>query len=64
MPTPQAIWPIAKFLIKVKGTKTPSGIHGLLGLKHHPRRKTFLANEFKSHDLLGGYHEMRVDALD
>jgi hypothetical protein len=34
--TPQAIWPIVKFLTKWGGTKTPSAIHGHLGAIFYP----------------------------
>jgi hypothetical protein len=40
--TPQAIWPIAKFLTNRDGPRAPTAIHGLLGLKYHPVAK---ANE-------------------
>jgi hypothetical protein len=34
--TPQAIWPIAKSLIKRGGPKAPSAIHGPLGPTFYP----------------------------
>jgi hypothetical protein len=37
--TPQAIWSIAKFLIKRDGPKAPTAIHGPSGLKFHPSEK-------------------------
>jgi hypothetical protein len=38
--TPQAIWPIAKSLIKRVGPRAPTAIHGASGLKFHPSKKT------------------------
>jgi hypothetical protein len=37
--TPQAIWPIAKSLLKRDGTRAPIAIHGSSGLKFHPSEK-------------------------
>jgi hypothetical protein len=34
--TPQAIWPIAKSLIKRDERKAQTPVHGPLGLKFHP----------------------------
>jgi hypothetical protein len=34
--TPQAIWPIAKSLLKRDGPRAPTAIHGATGLKYHP----------------------------
>jgi hypothetical protein len=34
--TPQAIWPIAKSLLKGDGPLAPAAIHGPSGLKFHP----------------------------
>jgi hypothetical protein len=40
--TAQAIWPIAKSLLKRDGPRAPTAIHGSSGLKFHPSEK---ANE-------------------
>jgi hypothetical protein len=37
--TPQAIWPIAKSLLKRDGPSAPTAIHGASGLKIHPSDK-------------------------
>jgi hypothetical protein len=37
--TPKAIWPPVKPLIKRDGPKTPTAIHGPLGLKYQPPDK-------------------------
>jgi hypothetical protein len=37
--TPQAIWPIAKALIKRDGPRAPAAIHGASGHKFHPFEK-------------------------
>jgi hypothetical protein len=37
--TPQALWPIAKSLLKRDGPKAPTAIHGFSGLKFHPSQK-------------------------
>jgi hypothetical protein len=34
--TPQAIWPIAKFLLKRDGPRAPTAIQGSSGIKLHP----------------------------
>jgi hypothetical protein len=54
--TPQAIWPIAKSLTRRGGPKTPSAIHGPLGLIFYPIDKAnivacCLENQFRAHDL-------------
>jgi hypothetical protein len=54
--TPQAIWPIAKSLMKRGGPKAPTAIHGLLGLKYHQLEKAnaiagCLENKFTPNDL-------------
>jgi hypothetical protein len=38
--TIQAIWSIAKFLLKRDGPRTPTAIHGPSGLKFHPSEKS------------------------
>jgi hypothetical protein len=37
--TPQALWPVAKSLMKRDGPKAPTAIHGLSVLKYHPLEK-------------------------
>jgi hypothetical protein len=37
--TPQAIWPIARSLIKMDGAKKPTAIHGPFSLTFHPLEK-------------------------
>jgi hypothetical protein len=66
--TPQAIWPIAKSLMKRDGPKAPTTIHGLLGLKCHPLEKAnaiadCLENQFTPNDLFDENHEWRVEAI-
>jgi hypothetical protein len=65
--TPQAVWPVAKSLMKRDGPKAPTGIHGLLGLKYHLLEKDNaisdgLKNQFTSNDLCDENHERRVQA--
>jgi hypothetical protein len=54
--TPQAMWLIAKSLIKMDGPKAPNAIHGPSGLKFHLSKKAnatadYLENQFIPHDL-------------
>jgi hypothetical protein len=37
--TPQAVWRIAKSLMKRDGPKEPAAIHGPLGITYHPNEK-------------------------
>jgi hypothetical protein len=65
--TPQAIWPIAKSLLKRDGPRIPIAIHGPSGLKFHPSEKAnaiadCLENQFTHHDLCDENHERRVEA--
>jgi hypothetical protein len=65
--TPQAIWPIAKSLSNRDGTRAPTAIHGLSGLKYHPEDKAnavadCLENQFTPHDLCDENHDERVEA--
>jgi hypothetical protein len=65
--TPQAIWPIAKSLLKRDGTRAPTAIHGATGLKFHPSDKAnaiadCLEIQSTPHDLCDGNHERRVEA--
>jgi hypothetical protein len=53
--TPQAIWPIAKSLVKRDGPRAPTAIHGASGLKFFsPRKKTQLLTlwKFSSHHMI------------
>jgi hypothetical protein len=55
--TPQALWPIAKSLMKRDGPKAPTAIHGLLGIAYQPNDKAnviadCLENQFTPHDLV------------
>jgi hypothetical protein len=64
---PQAIWPIAKSLLKRDGPRAPTAIHGALGLKFHPSEKAnaiadCLEIQFTPHDLCHEIHELRVEA--
>jgi hypothetical protein len=65
--TPQAIWPIAKSLLKRDGLRAPTAIHGASGLKFHPSEKDnasadCLEIQFTTHDLCDENHERRVVA--
>jgi hypothetical protein len=65
--TPQAIWTIAKSLLKRDGPRTPTAIHGASGLKFHPTEKAnaiadYLEIQFTPHDLYDENHERRVEA--
>jgi hypothetical protein len=65
--TPQAIWPIAKSLLKRDRPRAPTAIHGSLGLKFHPSEKAnaiadCLEIQFSPHDLFDENHERRVEA--
>jgi hypothetical protein len=65
--TPQAIWPIAKSLLKRDGPRAPTAIHGPSGIKFHPSEKDnaiadCLENQFTHHDLCDENHERRVEA--
>jgi hypothetical protein len=66
--TPQALWPIAKSLIKRDGSKAPTDIHGPLGLtySYQPSEKAnviadCLENQFTSHTLCDENHERQVE---
>jgi hypothetical protein len=54
--TPQAIWPIAKSLLKRDGPRAPTSIYGPSGLKVHQSEKAnavadCLENQFTHNDL-------------
>jgi hypothetical protein len=61
--TPQAIWPIAKSLLKRVGPRAPTAIHGASGLKFHPLDKAnaiadSLEIQFTPHDLCDNNHSL------
>jgi hypothetical protein len=65
--TPQAIWPIAKFLLKRDGPMAPTAIHDASGLKFLPSEKAnaiadCLEIQFTPHDLCYENHERQVEA--
>jgi hypothetical protein len=65
--TPQAIWPIAKSLLKSDRPRAPTAIHGASGLKFHPSHKAnaiadCLEIQFTPNDLCDDNHERRVEA--
>jgi len=54
--TPQAVWPIAKSLLRRDGPKAPTAIHGPSGLKFYPKDKAntiadCLEKQFTPHEL-------------
>jgi hypothetical protein len=60
--TLQAIWSIAKFLLRTGGPKAPTAIQGSSGLKFHPSEKAnttddCLEIQFTPHDLCDENHE-------
>jgi hypothetical protein len=64
--TPQAIWLIAKSLLKRDGPRIPTVIHGPSGLRFHPSQKAnaitdCLENQFTHHDLCDENHDRRVE---
>jgi hypothetical protein len=63
--TPQAIWPIAKPLLKRDEPRAQTSIHGPSGLIFRPSKKgnaiaDFLENQFTRHDLCEKYHIYKV----
>jgi hypothetical protein len=65
--TPQALWTIAKSLMKRDVPKTSTSVHGPLGIKYHPTEKAnaiadCLEKQFTSHDLRDENHERQVEA--
>jgi hypothetical protein len=63
--TPQAIWPIAKSLLKRDRPRAPTAIHCSSGLKFHPSEKAnaiadCLEIQFTPRDLCDENHERRV----
>jgi hypothetical protein len=66
--TPQAIWPIAKSLLKRNGPRAQTAIHGASGLKFHTSDKAnaiadCLEIQFTPHVLCDDNHERRVEAI-
>jgi hypothetical protein len=64
--TPQAIWPIAKSLLKRDGPRATSAIHCASGLKFHPSEKAnaiadSLEIQFTPNELCDENHERRVE---
>jgi hypothetical protein len=64
--TSQALWLIAKSLMKRYGPKAPTTIHGPLGITYHPNARVnviadCLENQFTSHDLCDENHERQVE---
>jgi hypothetical protein len=45
--TPQAIWPIAKSILKRDGPRAPTAIHSASGLKYHPFEKANAIADWK-----------------
>jgi hypothetical protein len=65
--TPHAMWPIAKSPINRDSPRTPTAIHGTLGLTFQPTDKAnaiayYLQNQFTPHDLCDENLERRVKA--
>jgi hypothetical protein len=63
--TPQAIWLIAKSLLKRDGPRAPTAVNGISGLVFHPPKKAktitdCLENQFTHHNLCDENHERRV----
>jgi hypothetical protein len=59
--TPQAIWPIAKSLLKRDGPRAPTAIHDALGLKFLPSEKANRIAE-SGNSVCDENHERQVDA--
>jgi hypothetical protein len=65
--TPQAVWPVAKYLTERGGPKAPTAIHGPLGPVFYPNEKAnvianYLENLFTPHKVCDTDHERRVEA--
>jgi hypothetical protein len=65
---PQAMWPIAKSLMKRDGPKAPAAVHDPLGIAYHPNEKAnvivdCLAILFTNHDLCDESHELWVETI-
>jgi hypothetical protein len=59
---PQAMWHIAKFLMKRDGPKAPTTVHGTLGITYPLNEKAnviadCLESQFTYHDLCDENHE-------
>jgi hypothetical protein len=64
--TPQAVWPIAKSLMKRDGPKAPTTVLGPLETTYHPKKKAnmivdYLENQFTFLDLWDENHERQVE---
>jgi hypothetical protein len=59
--TSQAIWPIAKSLMKTDGPKAPTVIHGL-GLKFHTLEEAIAIAQFTPCELYDENHKWHVEA--
>jgi hypothetical protein len=62
----QAIWPIAKYLLKRDEPREPTANHGSSGLTFYSSEKTnaiadCLENQFRHHDLCDENHGRRVE---
>jgi hypothetical protein len=65
--TPQAVWPIVKFLTKTGEPKAPSAVHGLLSPILYPIDKAniiadCLENHLRAHDLCDCDHRRHMEA--
>jgi hypothetical protein len=65
--TPQALWPIAKSILKREEPSAPTDIHGSSGLKFHPFEKAgaiadYLEIQFTPLDLCDENHKRRMEA--
>jgi hypothetical protein len=65
--SPQAIWPIAKSLMKRDGPNKPTAIHGPFGLIFEPLEEAneiadCLENQFTLHSLCDETHKYQVEA--
>jgi hypothetical protein len=63
---PQALWPIAKSLMKRDGPKSPTAVHGPLGITYQPNEEAnaiayCLENQLPSHVLCDENHERQVE---
>jgi hypothetical protein len=64
--THQALWPVAKSIMKRDGPNAPTIVHAPLQITYHPNEKAnviadCLENQFTSPDLCGENHERRVE---
>jgi hypothetical protein len=64
--TSEALWTIAKSLIKWDGPNAPTSVHGPLLITYHPNEMVnviadCLENQFPSHDLCDENHERQLE---